>query len=99
MQRDGLLVGVELEAYRLGLDHLEREVAGLELGSGYSPVHAGTRQAQQRAVELQCRREVPGGHRDEVDAGDDGCLSGHSGSSVVVRRIVMASVGTSSNLC
>jgi len=45
VQGDGLVVGVELEAVRLGFDHLEREVAGLELGAGYSVVSAGTRQA------------------------------------------------------
>jgi len=45
VQGDGVVVGVELEAVRLGFDHLEREVAGLELGAGYSVVSAGTRQA------------------------------------------------------
>src|SRR5438128_842708 len=76
-----MVVGTELEAVRFGVDHLEREVAGLELGTGYSAVSTGTGQAQQGAVELRGRLEVPGRHRDEVDAGDERCWQGHRGSA------------------
>jgi hypothetical protein len=77
----GTLLGLERDAQPLAGQQGQGDAAGLELGadgllSGALP-HAGARQAEDLAVELHRRREVAGGDRHEVDAGDDRCRSAH----------------------
>jgi hypothetical protein len=77
MERDSALVWPELAADCRRFDHLQCEIARLELASGDAVVSRAAREPQHIAIKSLRRREVLRRQKDEVGAGHDWCVGAH----------------------
>src|SRR5215212_10155689 len=71
-------VRLELDPECVRLHHGDGQVPGLELARRHVTPPLPERQPEDLAIELGRCLVVPGRHRDEVDAVDQLCLSGHA---------------------